>query len=217
MYHPPLNLARVMQSGVSGMLLTYLHGWRHGANTYVLGLPMTVRWLSSSSSIRQSWWSFSQSILQHTAWSTIVCSARELHVIPPYAIKEEIYVWAITQCHNTSTSQIQPSTSTFCNISSSWATICRVKQSDSTACHIHCRNLQAKQCRMLHKGGKMHPLIPLRHSPFERELFNHPDKAWTHWLLNSIKNGVALGYNGQRGPSKAHNLKLVLEHTQVID
>ena len=60
-------------------------------------------------------------------------------------------------------------------------------------------------------------LTPLRHSQFERELVNHPDKAWTHWLLNSIKNGVALGYDGPRGPSEAHNLKSALEHTQVID
>ena len=55
MYHPPLNLARVKQSGVSGMLLTYLHGSRHETDTYVLGLPTTVPWLSSSSSTRQSW------------------------------------------------------------------------------------------------------------------------------------------------------------------
>ena len=55
MYRPPLKLARVMQSGVSGMLLTYLHGSRHGTDTYALGLPMTFPWLSSSSSIRQSW------------------------------------------------------------------------------------------------------------------------------------------------------------------
>ena len=39
----------------------------------------------------------------------------------------------------------------------------------------------------------------------------------THWLLNSIKNWVALGYDGPRGPSEAHNLKSALEHTQVID
>ena len=55
MYRPPLKLARVMQSGVSGMLLTYLHGSRHDANTYVLGLPTTIPWLSSLSSIRQPW------------------------------------------------------------------------------------------------------------------------------------------------------------------
>jgi len=35
-------------------------------------------------------------------------------------------------------------------------------------------------------------LTPLRHSQFERELVNHPDKAW---LLSSIKNEVALGYD----------------------
>ena len=32
---PPLKLARVMPSRVSGMLLTYFHGSRHGTNTYV--------------------------------------------------------------------------------------------------------------------------------------------------------------------------------------
>ena len=60
-------------------------------------------------------------------------------------------------------------------------------------------------------------LTPLQHSQFERELFNHPDKAWTDWLLSSIRNGVALSYNGPRGPSEAHNLKSALEHAQVIE
>ena len=74
---------------------------------------MTVPWLSSSSSIRQSWWCFSQTILQHAAWSTIVCSARQLHVHWDI-IKEDIYVWAIMpHHHNTSTSQFQSNTSTF--------------------------------------------------------------------------------------------------------
>ena len=60
-------------------------------------------------------------------------------------------------------------------------------------------------------------IVLLQHSQFERELVSHPDKAWTHWLLSSIKNGVTLGYDGPRGPSEAHNLKSALEHTQVID
>ena len=60
-------------------------------------------------------------------------------------------------------------------------------------------------------------LTPLRHSQFESELVNHPDKTWTHWLLSSIRNGVALGYDGPCGPSEAHNLNSALEHTQVID
>ena len=32
-----------------------LHGSRHGTDTYALGLPTTFPWLSSSSSVRQSW------------------------------------------------------------------------------------------------------------------------------------------------------------------
>lgn len=60
-------------------------------------------------------------------------------------------------------------------------------------------------------------LTPLRHSQFERELVNHPDKAWTHWLLNGIKNGVALGYDGPRGPREARNLISASQHTHVID
>ena len=59
-------------------------------------------------------------------------------------------------------------------------------------------------------------LSPPYDTQFERVLVNHPGKAWTHWLLNSIKNDVALGYDGPRGPSEAHNLKSALHHTQVI-
>ena len=60
-------------------------------------------------------------------------------------------------------------------------------------------------------------LTPLRHSQFESELVNHPDKAWTHLLLDSIKNGVALGYDGPRGPREARNLVSAFQHTHVID
>ena len=34
---------------------------------------------------------------------------------------------------------------------------------------------------------------PLRSSTFEQELRNHPDKAWTSWLLAGIDNGVSTG------------------------
>ena len=60
-------------------------------------------------------------------------------------------------------------------------------------------------------------LTPLRHSQFERELVNHPDKAWTHWLLSGIKNGVALGYDGPRGLREAWNLTSASQHAHVID
>ena len=60
-------------------------------------------------------------------------------------------------------------------------------------------------------------LTPLRHSQFERELVNHPDKAWKHWLLDSIMNGVALGYDGPRGLKEDRNLVSAFQHTHVLD
>ena len=47
---------------------------------------------------------------------------------------------------------------------------------------------------------------PLRHSHFGRELANHPDKAWVSWLLDTIRNGVSLGYTGPRLSSYVHAL-----------
>ena len=35
---------------------------------------------------------------------------------------------------------------------------------------------------------------PLRHSQFERELANHPDKAWVSRLLTGIDMGIDIGY-----------------------
>ena len=56
----------------------------------------------------------------------------------------------------------------------------------------------------------------LRHSEFERELRNHPDKAWVSWLLHSILNGVSVGYKGPHTPYTAHNLSSALQHPDVI-
>ena len=42
---------------------------------------------------------------------------------------------------------------------------------------------------------------PLQSSTFEQELRNHPDKAWTSWLLAGIENGVSTGFNGPRFPT----------------
>ena len=36
----------------------------------------------------------------------------------------------------------------------------------------------------------------------ERELRNHPDKAWVSWLLHSILNGISIGY---KGPHPLHS------------
>ena len=56
----------------------------------------------------------------------------------------------------------------------------------------------------------------LRHSEFERELRNHPDKAWVSWLLHSILNGVSIGYKGPHTPYTARNLSSALQHPDVI-
>ena len=115
-YRPPLNLASVKQSGVSGMLLTYLHGSRHGTNTYVLGFAynrsmalelvkyqtIMVMLLANHSPARGLEY---DSLLRQA----VACDP----TLRWDTIKEDIYVWAITQGHNTSTSQFQSSTSTF--------------------------------------------------------------------------------------------------------
>ena len=58
---------------------------------------------------------------------------------------------------------------------------------------------------------------PLRSSTFEQELRNHPDKAWTSWLLAGIDNGVSTGYNGPRFPHTARNLASARKHPDIID
>ena len=166
-------------------------------------------------------------------------------------IKEDIYVWAITQRNNTSTSQFQPSIFNFRDRLPISACLGPPPSESSKATPPHathttegkeiCKRYNAGRCTRgeecifthicWHPGCQgEHPgkecakctrapasSHPLRHSQFERELVNHSDKAWTYWLLNSIKNGVALSYDGPRGPSEARNLKSALEHTQVID
>ena len=198
-------------------MLFYLHGSRHGTDTYVLHQAVardpTLRWDT---------------------------------------IKEDIYVWAITQRLNTSASQFQSSTSTFCHrlpISArlgplpaesgkaspphatytaegkeicKWYNAGRCTRGGENASSHTSAGTQAARVSTLAKGVPnvlelQRALTPLRHSQFESELVNHPDKTWTHWLLSSIRNGVALGYDGPCGPSEAHNLKSALEHTQVID
>ena len=58
---------------------------------------------------------------------------------------------------------------------------------------------------------------PLRHSQFEKELANHPEKAWVSWLLNAIQHGVSLGYRGPRGPStQPRNLVSSHQHPHIV-
>ena len=64
--------------------------------------------------------------------------------------------------------------------------------------------------------AELHVHTPLRHSEFERELSNRPNKAWVSWLLHSILHGISIGFNGPRTPYIARNLSTALQHPEVI-
>ena len=69
--------------------------------------------------------------------------------------------------------------------------------------------------RLLGEDGKI--CTPLRRSSFERELANHPDKAWVSWLLDVITNGVQIGYNGPQFSYVACNLVSALQHPVAVE
>lgn len=58
---------------------------------------------------------------------------------------------------------------------------------------------------------------PLRHSQFESELANHPDKSWVAWLTRSIATGVHVGYQGSRHALIADNLHSSHMHPNIIE
>lgn len=53
---------------------------------------------------------------------------------------------------------------------------------------------------------------PLCRSSFERELANHPDKAWVSWLLDVITNGVQIQFS-----YVARNLVSALQHPVAVE
>ena len=73
------------------------------------------------------------------------------------------------------------------------------------------------ESELIQQGLREEVCTPLRHLSFQRELVNHPDKALVSWLLNGIKQGVTLGYDGPRGPMTARNLSSAFQHTQITD
>ena len=58
---------------------------------------------------------------------------------------------------------------------------------------------------------------PLQYTQFKRELKHHPDKSWTLNLLQSIRLGVTLGYEGPRGPIEGRNLLSAFTHPTIVD
>ena len=73
------------------------------------------------------------------------------------------------------------------------------------------------------KGAPRSPIelqrahTPLQHFQFESELEHHPDRTWVSWLLNGIKYGVKIGYDGPHSPIKAKNLPSAYKYPHVID
>ena len=143
-------------------------------------------------------------------------------MIPPCGGRKDIYVWAIMYHHIQQPSQAKRLHRMLHTLQkakkSASGTMRDAAQGGRNASSHTSAGTQAARVSTLAKCVPnvlelQRALTPLRHSQFEGELVNHPDKACTDWLLSSIKNGVALGYDGPRGLSEAHNLKLALEHT----
>ena len=60
-------------------------------------------------------------------------------------------------------------------------------------------------------------LTPLRLSQIEKELCNHPNKTWTKWLLQTLYDGVQVGYTGPRNERISPNLHSALLNPAAID
>ena len=57
----------------------------------------------------------------------------------------------------------------------------------------------------------------LRCSSFDHELCLHLDKTRVTWLLDSIDNGVSIGYTGSVSPLRSHNLSSAHAHPDMVD
>ena len=61
------------------------------------------------------------------------------------------------------------------------------------------------------------PWTPLRPFILERELSNHPNKAFVKQLINDLCHGCLIGYKGPQFPYCATNLVSAFQHPEVID
>ena len=64
---------------------------------------------------------------------------------------------------------------------------------------------------------KRTPCTPLRPFILERELSNHPNKAFVKQLINYLCHGCLIGYKGPQFPYCATNLVSAFQHPEVID
>ena len=61
------------------------------------------------------------------------------------------------------------------------------------------------------------PWTLLRPFILERELSNHPNKAFVKQLINDLCHGCLIGYKGPQFPYCATNLVSAFQHPEVID
>ena len=64
---------------------------------------------------------------------------------------------------------------------------------------------------------KPQPWTPIRSFVLERELSNHPDKAFVRQLTHDLQHGCAIGYNGPQFANSAKNLSSAYQQPEVID
>ena len=61
------------------------------------------------------------------------------------------------------------------------------------------------------------PWTPLRPFVLERELSNHPNKAFVRRLINNLQHGCTIGYEGPQFTYFATNLQSASQQPKVID
>ena len=61
------------------------------------------------------------------------------------------------------------------------------------------------------------PRTPLRPLIIERELVNHPDKAFVKQLISDLVHGCSIGYHGPQFVANAKHLSSALQHTNIIN
>ena len=60
------------------------------------------------------------------------------------------------------------------------------------------------------------PSSPINVIHLESELSSHPDQVWCSRLLNSLKRGTTIGYQGPRSAQSAPNLPSAAQHPDII-
>jgi len=64
---------------------------------------------------------------------------------------------------------------------------------------------------------KLPPWTPLRPFILERKYWNYPNRVFIRQLIDNLRQGCAIGYNGPHFTSLAPNLQSAFQQPEVID